>query len=87
MANWDKDSFIENMREHCNREIALGLNKIVAWSSHYSSVPAMTSWRRGSSSTERTRSVPKTRDDACLLQDSSVRICYVTRSSEAKIIF
>ena len=45
MANWDKDSFIENMREHCNREIAKIGEAIIQFSElHASDI----SWGRGS---------------------------------------
>lgn len=44
MANWDKDSFIENMREHCNREIAKIGEAIIQFSElHASDI----SWGRG----------------------------------------
>jgi len=45
MANWDKDSFIENMRKHCNREIAKIGEAIIQFSElHASDI----SWGRGS---------------------------------------
>ena len=45
MSNWDKDSFIEHMRENCNREIAkIGESIIQFAENHASDI----SWGRGS---------------------------------------
>ena len=45
MSNWDRNSFVEHMREHCNREIAkIGESIIEFAEKHASDI----SWGRGS---------------------------------------
>ncbi|GIS40074.1 hypothetical protein Ct9H90mP12_2680 [bacterium] len=44
MSNWDKDLFIEHLREHCNREIAkVGVSIIEFTEKHADDI----SWGRG----------------------------------------
>ena len=44
MSNWDKDSFIEHMRESCNREIAKIGESIISFAEQHASD---ISWGRG----------------------------------------